>query len=595
MVRTALLGNIVEETLTLRAAPLRIGARDCASGSIGRHRRIHRRKSCRIGLRHIGGQAGLEYPFAQHQRLGFGLTLHEIGHHVLVEQLARCRLEGVIVEPLAQPIIEAFAADHAFHRAKEEGALIVGDRTAELVSPIGAERSAGGILADLGKRFLDIGEHQRGFLLGALLAIDRLDDAVLEIGGHALVEPAVAPHCIGHEIARPAVRQFVRDEAVVRPVARDECRRKEGHHGVFHPAIGESGRQDDHIVAPPAILAVKLFRRDHHFLGVVHFAPRAVERSGFGPDTGARTNRLEVDIARRDRDEIGRHRLVHHKGEGAAAIPEAFGLALSHAAHHHVERLGCSDPRFPCLADAGAVLSRNPGAVEDCLPLTEEEGVHPALGLFGAEPLQRAGIFRCAIGNAQRFRPVERDRQRSPLAAARIGFAHRVSKRAASTIGNLLDLQPVAVEDDLLRAGRGEDGQFGRSADALGIEIERKVERDMRHACDLRLRIGQRIDRFGGRKDGRNHAIGPNCRRDRRGFHRGAGGAGQKQGERGGDSTHWVVSGRCMPDARPGCVSGASVCLGSRAAHDQTASGGRLIRIASILPPVLRPNNVPRS
>ena len=30
-------------------------------------------------------------------------------------------------------------------------------------------------------------------------------------------------------------------------------------------------------------------------------------------------------------------------------------------------------------------------------------------------------------------------------------------------------------------------------------------------------------------------------------------------------------------------------------AHDQLASGGRLIRIASMLPPVLSPNKVPRS
>ncbi len=164
--------------------------------------------------------------------------------------------------------------------------------------------------------------------------------------------------------------------------------------------------------------------------------------------------------------------------------------------------------------------------------------MHPALGLFGAEPLQRAGIGGRAIGDAQRLRPVEADRQRRALAAFGHRFAHRMGQRAALPVGDLRDLEPVGVEHDFLGPRRGQHAQFRRPADTLGVEIEVEIERDMRHPRDLGLRMGQRVDCLGRGQDRRDHAV--RCRSDRRGrrFHRGTGGTGEQQGERCGEFTH---------------------------------------------------------
>src|SRR3546814_7155029 len=54
-----------------------------------------------------------------------------------------------------------------------------------------------------------------------LLAVQRLDDAVLHVGRHALVEPLVLGRGEGHQVARPAVREFMRDQRHQRLVADD--------------------------------------------------------------------------------------------------------------------------------------------------------------------------------------------------------------------------------------------------------------------------------------------------------------------------------------------------------------------------------------
>ncbi len=235
----------------------------------------------------------------------------------------------------------------------------------------------------------------------------------------------------------------------------------------------------------------------------------------------------KVDVARRNRDEIGRDRLVHDEAEGAAAIAQVFRLALRDAAHHDVERLGRGDPRFPCLANAGAVLRRDPGAVEDRLPLAEKERMLAARGLLRGEPLQRRGALRRAIGDAQLLRPVELDRQRH---AHRSGIGdrhgHRPVQRAASPVGHALDLQPVRVEHDLLRARCRQHAQVRRPAHALRCEIEVEVERHMRHARLLRHGISHRVARFGRGQDGRDHRRA--CGHVRRGVRR-YGGAGRGQ------------------------------------------------------------------
>ena len=173
--------------------------------------------------------------------------------------------------------------------------------------------------------------------------------------------------------------------------------------------------------------------------------------------------------------------------------------------------------------------------------------MHPALGLFGAEPLQRAGIGARAIGDAQRLRAVEADRQRRALAAFGHRFAYRMGQRAALPVGDLRDLQPVGVEHDLLSPRRGQHGQFRCPADAPGVEIEVEIERDMRHPRDLRLRMGQRIYRLGRGEDRRDHRCGRRGRYDRFARHTRAGGRGKQDGEAEDMAAHWVLS--CMMGA----------------------------------------------
>jgi len=182
------------------------------------------------------------------------------------------------------------------------------------------------------------------------------------------------------------VRQLVRDEAVEAAIPGDEGRRQESERRVLHAPVREARRQYDHVVAAPAIGAVKPLSRLDHLLGIGGFVGRSLQRRRLRPDAGAAAERLEGEIARRDGDEIGRDRLVHRVGEGAA-VTQVFGIADLEPAHHHRERLGRGNPRAPGLADARAVLRGDPGPVEDRLALAEQEGMLLACRLLCVKPL----------------------------------------------------------------------------------------------------------------------------------------------------------------------------------------------------------------
>ena len=90
--------------------------------------------------------------------------------------------------------------------------------------------------------------------------------------------------------------------------------------GIFHAAEREGRRQDEHVVAAPAIGAVKLLRRGDHFLGVGQLARRrrrSVAGSAQTPVRGPK--RLEGKVADRDRDHVGRDAVVHAEVEDALA------------------------------------------------------------------------------------------------------------------------------------------------------------------------------------------------------------------------------------------------------------------------------------
>ena len=281
------------------------------------------------------------------------------------------------------------------------------------------------------QRLRHVVEAQRRFLRCARGTVDRLHDPVFEIGGEALVEPAVGPGGVGDEVARPAMRKLVRDKADQALVAGDEGRRQEGEGRIFHPAVGEGGRQDDDVVAAPAIGPVKLLRCLDHFLGVGQLGRGAVEHDRLGPDAGARPKLAEGEVAGGNGDQIGRDRLVHPEAIGAAALAGRLAVGRQpFARHDHFQRLGCGDLRAPGLADAGAVLGRDPGPVERRLALAQQIGVLLAGGLLGRQPLQRGGVGRRTVADDDPLLAVARqvDGQRRAL----LGIARRRASISAA-------------------------------------------------------------------------------------------------------------------------------------------------------------------
>ena len=82
--------------------------------------------------------------------------------------------------------------------------------------------------------------------------------------------------------------------------------------------------------------------------------------------------------------------------------------------------------------------------------------------------------------------------------------ADLVGQRLARRVGDRLDLQPLVVEDDLLGVGLGLDVERRRAADALGVEIDVEVERDMGDARFQRLGVAVDVDRVGAGQDRRD-------------------------------------------------------------------------------------------
>ena len=361
----------------------------------------------------------------------------------------------------------------------------------------------GEVAPELAQPRLHVVPGERRLLRRPRPAIDRLHDPVLEIGGDALVQPAVLPVRIGDQIARPAVRQLVRDQPDQAAVAGEEGRRQEGERRVLHAPVGKARRQHDHVVAAPAIGPVEPLGRLHHPLGIDQLVRRTVQHRRLGPYPGPPAERPEGEVAGCNRDQIGRDRMGHAEAPGAAAGSggnTVRGQPL--ARHHHLQRHRRNDPRLPGLADAGAVLGRDPGPVEDRLALAEQKGMRLARGLRRRQPLQRLGVGSGAV--TDRDPPGRADPDGQRLAAGRVVRAEREGQGAAARAGNRLDLQPLAVEDDLLRSRRRLDVERRRAGHAPRLEIGGEVERDMGDPRDLRAGIGLDVARVRSGQDRRD-------------------------------------------------------------------------------------------
>src|SRR3546814_3734311 len=86
----------------------------------------------------------------------------------------------------------------------------------------------------------------------------------------------------------------------------------------------EAWRENEHVVAAPAIGAVEFLGGLHELAEVGEFGRGLVDHRGFGPHPHRVADRLEAQIADRHRDQIGRDGLVHLEAEGAAIAGRGF-------------------------------------------------------------------------------------------------------------------------------------------------------------------------------------------------------------------------------------------------------------------------------
>src|SRR3546814_6455389 len=73
----------------------------------------------------------------------------------------------------------------------------------------------------------------------------------------------------------------------------------------------EAWRENEHVVAAPAIGAVEFLGGLHELAEVGEFGRGLVDHRGFGPHPHRVADRLDAQIADRHRDQIGRDGLVH--------------------------------------------------------------------------------------------------------------------------------------------------------------------------------------------------------------------------------------------------------------------------------------------
>jgi hypothetical protein len=172
-----------------------------------------------------------------------------------------------------------------------------------------------------------------------------------------------------------------------------------------------------------------------------------------------------------------------------ARLPVAVGSPSG--AHHHAQAFRRHDAGVVGLADAGAVLGRDPGAVVDGLTLAEQEALG-ARGLRRLEPLQRACVGRGFVLDLDLAGAVELDGHRRAVVGANLpdgvgGFAAAGAHRA--------DHQPVMVEHDFARVGARGDAERGLAVEDLAVEVGGEVERDVGDARFVGAGVGAGVVR----------------------------------------------------------------------------------------------------
>ena len=285
---------------------------------------------------------------------------------VVTEEIRRGdAVEGKMIKIGTQERIEGIAAITRFKEAQEPAALVVGHAGESLIRIDAFEVGDQQLLARLhalhfGMQFLGA-DHQLHVCF--LLAVNRLDNAVLDVAGEAFVEPHVLGVGVGDQIARPGMSKLVGDQADQALVAGNHGWRGESHPRIFHAAKRKARRQDEDVVSLPAIRTVELLGGGDHRLGILELLCRLGDDARLGKHRRARSGRAHVQFADADGQQVGGNRLLH--AEAVVAIQRMRNVIVG--AHHHAQCLWRGDVRGVGETDRGCVLQRHPAACVDGL------------------------------------------------------------------------------------------------------------------------------------------------------------------------------------------------------------------------------------
>jgi hypothetical protein len=276
--------------------------------------------------------------------------------------------------------------------------------------------------------------------------------------------------------------ELVRDERHQGSIAGENRRRCESEARILHAAEGKRRRQHEQVVAIPAIRAVERFRRSHHLLGVGQFPGGCLDDRRLGVDAGSRTELAKLEIADGERQQIGRHWLVHAKPVDAVLplLARVVGTHESEQAGVGAHGGGVGDP------DSGRVLARHPGASEDRLRLSEEKRLLAARRLTGIEPLDR-GRFRARCVLDADDPGLGTDRNGQAATEQRVVVAQPEFDRVLSVEAHGEDLEIAGVEDQLVaRRLPSFDAQIDVPSQPMGLEIDGQVEIEIRDRHQIR-------------------------------------------------------------------------------------------------------------
>ena len=286
------------------------------------------------------------------------------------------------------------------------------------------------------------------------------------------------------------------DEGDQRAVAGDDGGGGEREAGVLHAAVGEARREDQQVVAAPAVGTVEALGGLDHRLGVRELPRRLLDHGLLGVDAAAGAELAEAQITDGEGDEVGRHRLGH--GEAVLPVGAALGGVLR--AHHRHQVRGHADGRVVGRADAGAVLAGDPAARQDRLGLGEQERL-PRRRLLRAEPLQGGGPLGRGVVDDHPVALAEPDRQRRTEDL--VVLAEVVLERGAVAVGDRAEVEVPGVEDQL-GGCRADPLDVERDAagQSLPVQVDVEVERHPAYDDLGGAGVGVRVGRQTGH--GRN-------------------------------------------------------------------------------------------